>query len=122
MVANTRIFARPTGRGTQFLAYQMEYESDEPNAMILPLPVALPATEASVEFVDLSGYERFFEDLSDGFPFKPRVSIGCSAQVDYAQAALTDDLAVVEVGSFIASFVPSVEDFSRLDPRFVIPA
>ncbi len=31
-------------------------------------------------------------------------------------------LKVVEVGSFIASFVPSVKDFSRLDEQFRLPA
>ncbi len=40
-VANTRIFARLTGQGGQFLVYQMDYQSLTPNAMILPLPAAL---------------------------------------------------------------------------------
>src|SRR5690606_13087928 len=31
-------------------------------------------------------------------------------------------LEVVEVGSFVASFVPTVKDFSRLDEQFRLPA
>jgi len=38
-VNNTQIFARLSGKGTQFLAYEMNYESRDPNAMILPVPV-----------------------------------------------------------------------------------
>ena len=35
-VNNTRIFARATAGGTQFLAYQMNYESAGENAMMFP--------------------------------------------------------------------------------------
>ena len=34
-VGKTRIFTRLTGEGSQFIAYQMEYESKTKNAMIL---------------------------------------------------------------------------------------
>ena len=79
-VSDTFIFARLTGGGSQYLAYEMKYESEEPNAMILPLPVALPAGERSIRFIDLSGYDNFFEDLSRAFPYIPKQSLGCSTQ------------------------------------------
>jgi hypothetical protein len=44
-VHGTRIFARLTSPHTQALVYQMEYAATKPTAMILPLPVALPAGE-----------------------------------------------------------------------------
>ena len=59
-VHGTSIFARLTKPGVQALAYQMTYKAAEPTAMILPLPVALPAREGSVRFVDLRAYPDFF--------------------------------------------------------------
>lgn len=118
-VSSTRIFARPTGRSTQFLVYQMNYESREPNAMILPIPVRQPAGEESLRFIDLEGYPEFFDDLSTGFPYQPPpYSVGCSASRNGAAA---DSLTVFNVGNYIASFVPSLTDFSRLDERFTLP-
>ena len=39
-VADTRIFARLTGNGTQLLVYEMSYAAAGDLAMVLPLPVA----------------------------------------------------------------------------------
>lgn len=117
-VNNTQIFARPSGNGTQFLAYQMNYESRNPNAMILPLPVKQPANDKSLKFIDLENYDAFFDDLADGFPFHSPPSIGCSAPFDPASR---HDLEVFEVGNYIASFVPTMSDFDRLDPKFALP-
>ena len=87
-VNNTQIFARLSGKGSQYLAYQMNYRSDEPNAMILPLPVRQPANDDSVRFIDLKGYEAFFDDLAEGFPYvAPSAGIGCSAPVASDSAA-----------------------------------
>src|SRR5207237_3725851 len=68
---------------------------------------------------NLEKYPEFFDHLRAGFPPPP--------QPRGAAGSLTKDgpkpaLKVVEVGSFIASFVPSVKDFSRLDERFRLPA
>lgn len=118
-VHSTRIFARFTGDGTQALVYQMQYSAPKPTAMILPIPVALPASESSVTWKDLKGYSGFFDDLAKGFPEierSPGMSKGAVAAAPLAQ----DMIAVHEVGDFIASFVPTQADFSRLDPRFVI--
>lgn len=117
-VDTTRIFARALDGGSQILAYQMKYESREENAMILPLPVKQPASDAGLRFIDLKDYEKFFDDLEKGFPYTPPSSgIGCS---DSAKSA--SGLAVHNVGNYIASFVPTLKDFARLDPRFTLPA
>ena len=120
-VTDTNIFARLTGKGSQHLAYQMQYQSLEPNAMILPLPVSLPAKETSIRFIDLSDYEDFFQDLARGFPYIPGRQIGCSI-LPQTDSAFGEKLEVHEVGKFIASFVPTIADFSRIDEQFVIPA
>jgi hypothetical protein len=117
-VSDTQIFARLSGRGTQFLAYQMNYESSGENAMILPLPVKQPANDKSLRFVDLSHYDSFFDDMADGFAFRAPASIGCSSSKDVASSAR---LMVFEVGNYIASFVPTIHDFNRLDPKFTLP-
>lgn len=118
-VNNTQIFARESARGTQFLAYQMNYESQDRNAMILPIPVRQPAQDGSLRFIDLHEYPGFFDDLDEGFPYSPSTfSIGCSAPVG-VEAAST--LEVFEVGNYIASFVPILSAFSRLDERFRLP-
>lgn len=121
-VTDTNIFARLTDSGSQLLAYQMRFASKKPNAMILPLPVATPAAEDSVKFISLKIYDDLFKDLDEGFPDltptkRSRAGgFGILESVDSAQK-----LEVHDVGDFIASFVPTVNDFSRLDKQFVIP-
>jgi len=116
-VNNTQIFARLTSRGTQYLAYQMNYESRDENAMILPVPVRRPATEGSLRFIDLKEYESFFSDLNLGFPFRQQLSFGCSGSGPKSVAGLE----VFMVGNYIASFVPGLADFDRLSEQFPLP-
>jgi hypothetical protein len=118
-VFDTNLFARLTGRSTQFLVYQMRYQAAQPTAMILPLPVALPAREESIRWLDLKGYPEFFTHLSARFPEQQPISLGCSkAELQKAAGAA---LPVHDVGDFVASFVPTLADFDRLDPRFTLP-
>ncbi len=118
-VSNTNLFARLTEQG-QLLVYQMTYMAKEPVAMILPIPVAQPAREDSVRFIDLKGYPEFFRHLKAAFP-EPPVSRSRSAFGPTASAAPQALLRVESVGDFEASFVPSPADFKRLDPRFKLP-
>lgn len=118
-VRSTKIFARINEDGQQLLAYSMQYESEVPNAMVLPLPTT--GREDSLEFIDLSGYERFFDDLQRGFP-KVQSLLSRALPMSRMDTAVSANLKVHKVGSFVASFVPTVKDFSRLDPQFVIPA
>jgi hypothetical protein len=119
-VNNTQIFARRTASNTQHLVYQMNYESAHRNAMILPIPVRQPVFDKRLRFIDLSHYETFFDDLAKGFPFRAPISFSCGETT--FDAALAHDLKVFNVGNYIASFVPTIADFSRLDDRFTLPA
>jgi hypothetical protein len=119
-VAETKIFARITSPGLQVLAYEMTYESAVPNAMILPLPTDTTKGESAVRFISLDDFGYFFDQLDRGFPRIPRLSIGCSEST-VATASRAGAIEVHEVGDYIASFVPGLDDFDRLDPRFVIP-
>ena len=115
-VAGTRIFARHEGPDTQLLAYAMRLTTPSPVAMILPLPTRPGDGEGALGFIDLSTRPRFFEDLEQLFqPPPPKGGL-----LRFAPQSRT--LTVHKVGAFEASFVPSVDDFDRLDPRFRLPA
>jgi hypothetical protein len=116
-VAKTRIFARRVAADRQALVYQMQVQTAEPTAMILPLPVRLPAQEDDVRFVGLAQYPQFFTDMARLFAPPPSRSTWSKGAPLPASAPR---LEVVEVGDFVASFVPAMKDFERLDPRFAI--
>lgn len=116
-VSGTRIFARVEA-GVQHLAYSMSLGTPSDVAMVLPLPVAHGAGESALSFVDLSGYRTIFDDLSQMvMPDAMPLSRGGPNR----SAAPRRQLVVHTVGAFDASFVPGIDDFDRLDPRFRLP-
>jgi hypothetical protein len=117
LVADTNIFARGSGEGRQFLVYSMQIDAKEDLAMILPIPVPKDSKENAVRFINLEEYPRFFTELRAGFPAPVSLSAASRAKAE----APPNKLAVVEVGSFEASFVPALKDFARLDERFRLP-
>ena len=117
LVTDTDIFARAAKDGRQFLVYAMRFKAGEDLAMILPLPTPKDSKEDVVKFINLEKYPKFFDEMLAGFP-APRP---IPAALPPNKAPHGPKLAVVEVGSFVASFVPSVKDFTRLDERFRLP-
>lgn len=115
-VSSTRIFARGND-GNQFLVYQMTYASVGDLAMVLPLPVPANPSEDSVRFINLEQYPGFFDDMMNGFRDRSR----SGATMDATKGATESPLAVHDVGAFEASFVPTLNDFDRLDERFRLP-
>ncbi len=114
-VEKTRIFARRVDDRTQALAYAMHVDAAADLAMVLPLPTDPAAGESAVSFVDLSGAPFLFAGLSALFPTELALE---AAALTSRAAPQGKTLAVQMVGAFEASFVPAVEDFERLDPRF----
>ncbi len=112
-VSATSIFARRFGR-EQLLVYSMTLDTPSEVAMILPLPVARSAPD--VRFLDLEHYPEFFLDLARCFP----VPISRAAFQSFGAPQPAAYLPVQKVGAFDASFVPTVADFARLDPRFAL--
>lgn len=117
-VSDTRIFARTISSpadtiARQALVYAMSYRAAQELAMILPLPTPPGAPDDALRFLDFSDYEDFFEDLAEPFQ-EPRSGF----IREHLSSLGIPRLAVHDVGSFEASFVPCVADFSRLDPRF----
>jgi hypothetical protein len=117
-VVGTKIFARDSDKSLQFLVYEMKFEASEDLAMILPLPVPRNTPEDGVRFVDLEKYADFFKDMESGFP--STVGRGMAGMGGFGGGA-AKPLTVVSVGSFEASFVPSIAHFARLDERFRLP-
>ncbi len=118
-VHDTNIFVRAGEHGREFLAYSMSLEAAQDLAMILPIPVAEGTGEKAVEFIDLKDYPEFFGDLRSGFPMP--VTAGKFRLGRSLDSASLPKLEVVQVGNFEASFVPTVNDFARLDERFRLP-
>ncbi len=111
-VSNTNLFARLSG-SRQTLVYEMSFSADQEVAMVLPLPVQ---TQGGLRFISLEDYPDFFTQVRDAFP-QP-VSRGKPSMGGVSPRGA---LPVFNVGAFVASFVPSMADFDRLDPRFSLP-
>lgn len=118
-VADTNIFVRSSKEGRQFVVYAMTLSAADDLAMILPLPVKKGSGEKAVRFINLEKYPDFFADLRAGFPVP--AALGNDDSRGPKERPLPK-LEVVSVGSFDASFVPTVKDFDRLDERFRLPA
>jgi len=116
-VSNTHIFARSAPGGAQYLVYELTLSARSELAMILPLPVPPRPREDAVRFINLEGYRDFFADLKRGFPEPVSRGYGPIAGGLQSQAAPAP-LVVHDVGDFEASFVPTLDDFERLDDRF----
>jgi hypothetical protein len=120
-VSNTNIFARPSKGYGQYLVYSMTLSAKSDLAMILPIPTPKASKEDAVDFINLEKYPEFFEQMFSGFPLTRSLG-GEKSKDDSPKPLPAPKLAVVEVGSFVASFVPTVKDFSRLDEQFRLPA
>jgi hypothetical protein len=118
-VSATNIFARMGEGGRQFVVYSMTIDMAKPLAMVLPIPVAEGSDEKAVRFIDLENYPDFFSDLNAGFPIPHSWHLSDTLSAESMPAAAV--LEVVQVGNFEASFVPTVDDFGRLDERFRMP-
>jgi len=113
-VTDTEIFVRVNAAGEQYTVYQNKFDTDTENAMIIPIPEATVG-EMGVEFINLEKYADFFKDIRESFP--KSLSKGLRRSETFG-LCLHDAIEVHQVGSFEASYVPSQDDFERLDERF----
>lgn len=118
-VYGTKIFARLDG-DRQAIAYAMAFETDQPVAMVLPIPVAAGPESEVVSFVTLPESSRLFEELASGFPVPRDNTLSWGPTARSASDPMPQPLVVHRVGNFVASFVPTMNDFDRLDPVFRI--
>ena len=115
-VSETKVFARRSQKW-QYLVYQMNLVTQSDVAMVLPLPIELSNREKTIQFINLSGYPKFFEDMERCFPRSRSRSLNNQP----VAASVIDTLKVYRVGSFDTSFVPAIQDLDRLDRRFRLP-
>jgi hypothetical protein len=97
----------------------MTVEVPDSLAMVLPIPTPPSPAEDAVLFVDASSCPMFFDDLDVLFPME-RMALG-GPMPGRGGFGAPQTLVVHDVGDFEASFVPSLRDFARLDPRFRMP-
>ena len=118
-VSKTNIFARMIAPGVQALAYGMNLDSSRAVAMILPLPVVPGSGDDALKFVSLEKHPKMFEDLAELFspPMQPLARKGGFS----LDLSIAPKLVVHEIGAFVASYVPTRADFTRLDERFRLP-
>ena len=120
-VGQTQIFARTTAKGRQLIVYSMQIDAKEDLAMILPIPVPEKTADDAVKFIDLEKYPELFGDLNRGFPVTKGEGFGGGGISPRIVADAPKPLAVVEVGSFQASFggTPATVKFSGLTGGFL---
>ncbi len=118
-VADTKIFARFADASRQLLIYKMRFGADTDLAMVLPIPTPTASPENDLRFIDLKEYSNIFDDMHRAFPVPIMGRAPLSRAMPDAKSA-EKKLDVVEVGDYIASFVPTLKDFSRLDEKFRI--
>lgn len=107
-VSKTRIYAR-VENSIQYIVYEMNLDTVEDVAMVLPVPVAYHGLDDAARFVNLSRYKSFFEDIDQLFP--PMFDTFGLGQPETI-------LRVHAVGAYDATYVPDIEAFCRLDERF----
>lgn len=118
-VRSTKIFARLLPKNRQALVYSMQLDTPDDVAMILPIPVAPGSGEDAVKFHAFDEYPEIFTHLEALFPKPPPTRQAPLVASNGKTKSIP--LKVVEVGSFNASFVPTVKDFGRLDEQFRLP-
>jgi len=105
-VSDTSIFLSSLSNQRHATVYQTKVSMSDVNAMILPVP------GESIQFVSMEKYPEFFEDMAKLWPKEVRRS---------RSVAKSMTLAVERVGDYLASVVPSIADFDKLDPLFKLP-
>ncbi len=116
-VSKTNILARIMEPGVQALAYSMNLKAGREVAMVLPLPVVAGSGDDAVRFIDLHEHAKMFEELHELYYVPPPLS----RSLPKSRSLGAPRLKVHKVGAFVASYVPTRADFSRLDPQFRIP-
>jgi hypothetical protein len=123
LVGSTRILVSSMKDGRHATIYQMAYEARADVAMILPVPVRPGIGDDALSFVDLSIYRDFFDELDRCcYPVTERPPGGGGGYGGERSPAPRPKLVVHEVGDFIASYVPSMDEFGRLEECFRLPA
>lgn len=147
-VSATKIFARHTEPSYQLIVYGMSIATDSSAAMILPIPVKPDSGENAIRFIDMSpvknkpsniDYQKesfailpyisnaprsFFDELENicHSEYIPESSKIVSNTFDQPFSSETDEsssiLKVHDVGDYEASYIPSKDDFTRVDECF----
>ena len=112
---------RPPGPGHgQYLVYSMNLKAGERPGHDPPHPDAQGVQGGRRHLHQPGEVPRVLRRDADRLP-RPRAAAARAKDDSPKPQASPPKLKVVEVGSFVASFVPAVKDFSRLDEQFRLP-
>jgi len=117
-VGGTSIFCADLG-SEHATVYEMSATITTDLAMILPVPIRPGGGEKDLRFVNLEDYPDFFMDMDKLFPAP--VTRGGDSFKGGMLGSARSMLEVQQIGQYEATFVPSVSDLNRLDPRFKLP-
>lgn len=109
------LFERDAKLLSQAEANKVKDEPDEvggppKNAMILPVPAG------RVQVLDLSKHKTIFKSLADAFP-KEEKPAPRSAPRSWGAAPAKETLVVKEIGDYLVSVAPRLEDLGKIDPE-----
>lgn len=111
-VSDTKILVSPNYNNTRQLTVYSNYVNNlsESNAMVLPVP--LPQT---IQFIDLSGYKKIFDDCDKCFynPTRGRGIMKCTNSYSRENTPLQ----VFNVGSYQVSVAMNLEQIEQVDSR-----
>lgn len=116
-VKKTRILVAPIDSFWQFTMYGNEVSFQSPQsfaAMILPVP-----SGADPELIDLSRVSDCLDVLSR-YLIPPSLSAASFSITNSSKSRSDSYLEVTEVGSYLASVVPTLSDFHRIDPSVFV--
>ncbi len=143
-ISATKIFARHTEPGYQLIIYGMSIATDSSAAMILPIPIKPESGEDAIRFIDMDSAKdkpnnidhqedqpviisneprNFFDELENicHSEYIPEPSLRYSDPFGDAFGSNTDISSVLkvhEIGDYEASYIPSKDDFNRLNKCF----
>lgn len=120
VVTNTRILVAPLPNERQVTIYENTAETQEPNAMILPVP------QGNVKLFDVSKLfpgSSLWDQVEAYFPQERSNNFGGGGGFSFGSASVhSEPLPVEQVGGYDCSVAPSWQDLSRIDKSvFTLP-
>jgi hypothetical protein len=110
-VAKTNLYVSVDKKGKrQITVYSNIVDTPKENAMILPVP-----HPESVELVNLSHYPSLFKDCENCFRGRINITTNQASYALSCDGGTRKTIEVIDVGSYRASIIPSIDDFDRLD-------
>lgn len=113
-VSSTNIFVAPNkSKERQMVVYSNNVDTRfEKNLMVLAVP-----NPETVDFVDLSEYQEFFEDVDSYYSRHKIATKSYDGGMMYESFSATNSLHIHQVGNFLASICKNINDLKKIDVK-----